>query len=249
MKCFGLIGYPLSHSFSKKYFTEKFVREGISGCSYENFPLGHIDLLPGLIAGNAGLAGLNVTIPYKEAVIPYLNGLDKVADAIGAVNTIKITRNGGEVNCQGFNTDAYGFRSSIMPHIGRGFSHALILGTGGASRAVAYVFRGMGLEVTFVSRNPAGPHRIAYSQLTPELISGVNIIVNTSPLGMYPHTDAFPCIPYGFLTPQHVLYDLIYNPEETRFLANGRKMGAITVNGLQMLHLQAEKSWEIWNTP
>ena len=249
MRCFGLIGYPLSHSFSKKYFTEKFEREGIHDCTYENFPLEKVSLLPGLVASQPVLAGLNVTIPYKETVIPYLHSVDEVAASIGAVNTVRITRSGSELHLRGYNTDAFGFRSSIVPYILGDFKRALVLGTGGASRAVAYILHELGMEVTFVSRKPAGAERISYASLTPLLISQVNVIVNTSPVGMYPSGGECPDIPYHSLTSRHVVYDLVYNPPETLFLANAGKMGAVTVNGLQMLHLQAEKSWEIWNSP
>jgi shikimate dehydrogenase len=248
MKYYGLIGFPLTHSFSMQYFSEKFEREGISGCSYSNYPLEHIELLPQLIAGNEDLAGLNVTIPYKEQVIPYLDKVDDDIAQIGAVNTLKITRHGGKVSLIGYNTDVYGFSESLKPFLKEHYRKALILGTGGASKAAAFVLGGLGFEITYVSRNPRRDGQISYAQLTPEIVAGARVIVNTSPVGMFPDINSCPAIPYDSITPDHVLFDLIYNPPETRFMALGRKMGAKVINGLQMLHLQAEKSWEIWNT-
>ncbi|MBN1143248.1 MAG: shikimate dehydrogenase [Bacteroidales bacterium] len=248
MRCFGLIGFPLSHSFSAKYFAEKFERESLRDCTYSNFPLEQIGLLNQLIEQQVNLIGLNVTIPYKEQIIPYLHSVEEEAAQIGAVNTIKIIRNGGSVHLKGYNTDAYGFQKSLEPFIKKHFSKALILGTGGASKAVAYVLNRMGIEVTYVSRIPRNPGHLSYEELTPAIIAACQVIVNTSPAGMYPNTDVCPAIPYECLTPGHVLYDLIYNPAETKFLALGRLQGAATINGLQMLHLQADKAWEIWNS-
>jgi shikimate dehydrogenase len=247
MRNFGLVGYPLSHSFSKQYFTEKFEREGITGCRYDNYSLQHIGLLPKLISDDRSLAGLNVTIPYKEQVRPFLDEMDDEAARIGAVNTIKISRNGDKLWLKGFNTDAYGFRQSVMPYLDRQCTGALILGTGGSSKAVAYVLREMGMEVIFVSRNPHGKDHIPYNKLDEQLIARSCLLVNTSPVGMYPDTNHCPEIPYWLITPRHILFDLIYNPAETLFLSKGRDRGARTINGLQMLHLQAEKSWSIWN--
>jgi shikimate dehydrogenase len=248
MKCYGLIGYPLTHSFSARYFSEKFEREAITSCSYKNYPLENIGLLPKLIAENGDLVGLNVTIPYKEKVIPYLNQVDREIAAIGAINTIKIVRKKGKVDLLGFNTDTYGFLTSINPWLKRHYHSALILGTGGASKAAAYVLNRLGFDVTHVSRHPKGLNHISYAQVTAEVISKNQVIVNASPVGMYPDINSCPALPYEFLTPDHVLFDLVYNPPETRFMAMGRKMGASVINGLQMLHLQAEKAWEIWNT-
>lgn len=248
MKCFGLIGFPLSHSFSAKYFAEKFEREGLTNCTYRNFPLEQIGLLNQLIQEHGDLIGLNVTIPYKEQVIPYLQSVDEEAAQIGAVNTIKIIRNQGGVHLRGFNTDAYGFQASLTPFIKDYFSKALILGTGGASKAVAYVLEKSGMEVTYVSRVPRIKGHLSYEELTPGMMASFQVIVNTSPSGMFPVTDACPAIPYESLTQWHVLYDLIYNPVETKFLTLGRLKGAVTINGLQMLHLQADKAWEIWNS-
>ena len=248
MKCYGLIGYPLTHSFSARFFSEKFAREAIIGCSYRNFPIEHIGLLPKLISENEYLVGLNVTIPYKEQVIPYLFHIDAESAAIGAVNTIKIIRKKGKVDLLGFNTDAYGFGASLRPFLTKHFSRALILGTGGASKAAEHVLSGLGIDVTFVSRRPRGMNHLSYDQVTADVIGSNQIIINTSPIGMYPDINSFPVLPYEFLTPDHVLFDMVYNPPETRFMAMGKKMGASVINGLQMLHLQAEKAWEIWNS-
>jgi shikimate dehydrogenase len=247
MRYFGLIGYPLSHSFSKKYFTDKFEREGIRDCEYDNYPLENIALLPALIKNNPGLAGLNVTIPFKEKVIPYLDELDDEIARIGAVNTIKVIRSGVHVLLKGYNTDVFGFRNSISPYIKPEFRNALILGTGGSAKAIACVLEDMGLKVFFVSRSPSNTGQISYAQLDRQIISRSNVIVNASPVGMYPNINDFPAIPYEYITHGHVLFDLIYNPVETGFLAMGKQKGAQIINGLQMLHLQAERSWLIWN--
>jgi shikimate dehydrogenase len=247
MKYYGLIGFPLSHSFSEKYFAEKFEREGIKDCLYSNFPIAEIGLLPRLIADNQYLCGLNITIPYKEQVIPFLDSVDDDIATIGAVNTVKIYREGGVIRLKGYNTDVFGFITTLKPALKDHFRDALILGTGGASKAVAYVLKELGFGITYVSRTPRNQSQISYSQVTPQIISRSRVIVNASPLGMYPDTHACPDIPYEYLTHDHVLFDLIYNPPETKFLAMGRKRGAVTINGLQMLHLQAEKAWEIWN--
>ncbi len=248
MKCYGLIGFPLTHSFSQKYFTDKFEREGILHCSYSNYPIESIGLLPQLIDSHENLAGLNVTIPYKEQVIPYLDEVDDNIPLIGAVNTLKINRKGGKVHLKGYNTDVYGFSTSLKPFLKEHYQKALILGTGGASKAAAFVLAGLGFEITWVSRNPRNDKQISYARLTPALVAGARVIVNTSPLGMYPDTGSHPDIPYEAITPDHVLFDMIYNPPETKFMALGRQKGAKVVNGLQMLHLQAERSWKIWNS-
>ncbi|MFO7368895.1 MAG: shikimate dehydrogenase [Bacteroidales bacterium] len=248
MRGFGLIGFPLSHSFSAKYFAEKFERERLKDCTYSNFPLEQIGQLNQLIEQRDDLVGLNVTIPYKEQVIPYLQSVDEEAAQIGAVNTIKILRNDGSIHLKGYNTDAYGFQASLEPFVEKHFSKALVLGTGGASKAVAYVLGKLGIEVTYVSRMPRKPEHLSYEELTPAVMASCQVIVNTSPAGMYPNTDVCPDIPYECLAQGHVLYDLIYNPAETKFMALGRMKGASAINGLQMLHLQAEKAWEIWNS-
>jgi shikimate dehydrogenase len=247
MRCFGLIGFPLSHSFSKKYFTEKFEREGITDCRYESYPIENIGLLMPLIANNTDLLGLNVTIPYKENVMSLLDEIDPEAAKIGAVNTISISRLNGGIWLKGFNTDVYGFRASIIPLMKTGAcKKAFILGTGGSSKAVAYVLNNMGMDVKLVSRKPRYEDHISYGEL-PKLISPPSVIVNASPAGMFPHSENCPDIPYELLTPEHILFDLVYNPPETLFLSKGKARGAKIINGLQMLHLQAERSWEIWN--
>lgn len=248
MPKFGLIGYPLGHSFSQKYFTEKFKTENIPDTEYLNFPINQIDQFPLLVHNNIDLIGLNATIPYKEKIIPYLNELDDVAAKIGAVNTIKIVRNIGETKLIGYNTDYFGFEQSLKPYLKKHHQKSLILGTGGASKAVAYVFESLGVKYNYVSRNPVSDSIYSYEQLTSELIQEYHIIVNTSPLGMYPKVDECPSIPYNSLTKDHILYDLIYNPEKTLFLQKGENAGAVVINGLPMLHIQAEKAWEIWNS-
>lgn len=243
LKQYGLIGYPLSHSFSKKYFTEKFEREHIMDCEYENFPLAGIDELPLLLQSQQELRGLNVTIPYKESVIRYIDTLDETAFEIGAVNTIKMT----DRKLSGFNTDVYGFMQSITKMLEPQHHQALILGTGGSSKAVAWSLKKMGISYQFVSRKPDGPEEISYTEAGRQ-ISQSKIIINTTPTGMYPHISASPDIPYEKLTASHLLFDLVYNPEETLFLKQGKAQQAKTKNGLEMLQLQAEKSWQIWNT-
>jgi shikimate dehydrogenase len=246
MRCFGLIGFPLSHSFSKKFFTEKFERERLADCRYDLYPIEHIGLLKLLISENPDLSGLNVTIPYKEQVMSLLDELDPEAANIGAVNTIRFSGHGGSAWLKGFNTDVYGFRESITPFIQKQISAAFILGTGGSSKAVAFVLNSMGMNVKFVSRNPRQGNHISYEDL-PKLLKQHAVIVNASPAGMYPQINNCPDIPYDQLTPDHILFDLVYNPPETLFLSKGRARGATIISGLQMLHLQAERSWEIWN--
>ena len=245
-KTFGLVGYPLTHSFSKKYFTEKFSRENIDA-QYELFELDRLDKLPDLFSKRE-LEGLNVTIPYKEKIIPLLNELDIVAKQTGAVNCIKITHEGGKTKTMGFNTDVYGFKQSLKPFLESKHERALILGTGGASKAVAHVLKEIGIDYLFVSRNPSGSNIISYDQLNDHIIQNHLIIINSTPLGMYPGIDRYPSLPYSALSSNHLLYDLIYNPDETPFLKKGKEKGATTLNGLSMLHLQAEKSWEIFNS-
>lgn len=244
MRKFGLIGYPLSHSFSKKYFTEKFQQEGITDCQYELFPIDNIQKLPELLAKNPELVGINVTIPYKEAVFPYLSAVEKSAQEVGAVNVIKI-QNG---HLMGFNSDVYGFGQSLF-HFLKGDSQqingALVLGTGGAAKAVVYTLNKLNIEAKLVSRSPEKGD-LTYEAISPEILKNHQLIVNTTPLGMSPNIDTCPELPYDLLTSQHYLFDLVYNPEKTLFLANGEKHGAHICNGLEMLRLQAEKSWEIW---
>ncbi len=241
MDKYGIIGYPLGHSFSRAFFTEKFQREHIDA-QYVNFEIPSADMLPGIIQDNPDLRGLNVTLPHKEAVIPMLDELSDEAKEIGAVNVIRV-RNG---KLKGFNSDIIGFMDSIRPLLKPWHTHALILGTGGASRAIRVGLERLGLEWTYVSRTPA-PGRLVYSELTADLMVRYQVIVNCSPVGMFPKIDACPDIPYQFVTEKHLLYDLVYNPEETLFLKRGESQGAIVKNGLEMLHLQALASWKFWN--
>ncbi len=242
-KAFGLIGYPLSHSFSKKYFADKFEKEQIKWATYDNFPLASVEELPDLIQKTHHLRGLNVTIPYKEQVIPYLDFLSHDAREIGAVNTIVISAAG----LSGYNSDIYGFDKSLDQLLDQKFDGgALILGTGGASKAVAYVLNQREIPFKSVSRHPA-KDRITYQDIDKETLEYYRLIINTTPLGMHPNLEDCPDIPYRLLGTEHYLYDLIYNPAETKFLTLGKEQGAKIKNGLEMLILQAERSWEIWN--
>jgi shikimate dehydrogenase len=246
MKQFGLIGYPLSHSFSKKYFSEKFEKEKIENCAYELFPIERIELITDLIKQHPNLVGLNVTIPYKESVIPFLHELDATAKAIGAVNCIKI-ENGRLI---GYNTDAFGFKQSIKPFLETHHERALILGTGGASKAVYHVLNEIGIDCFFVSRDKSTlktTKAFNYNELNEHVFNAFKLIVNTSPVGTFPNVSDAPEIPYELLTPNHLLYDLVYNPIETEFLKRGKQKGATAINGLSMLHQQAEEAWRIWN--
>ncbi len=248
MRLFGLIGYPLSHSFSAQYFAKKFSDGHISDAGYHLFPLEDISILPQLIEQQPDLEGFNITIPYKESILPYLDHLTAEATDIGAVNCVKIDRNQPSgVKLTGYNTDIYGFKESLVPLLKSYHQTALILGTGGASKAVSFALKQMGIAYTLVSRSGQRDTTIHYSQITENLINKSLIIINSTPAGMYPHTESCPDIPYQFLGSKHILFDLIYNPAETKFLKMGREAGATTLNGLKMLELQAEKSWEIWN--
>ncbi len=244
MVLFGLIGFPLGHSWSAAWFTEKFREEGCSNRSYHLFPLKDISEFPELLQSHPGLKGLNVTIPYKEKIIPYLDELDETARSVGAVNTIQINHNNGRILTKGFNTDAPGFLQTITDPIPRG--PALILGTGGAAKAVAYVLEEINIAFTFVSRGKQGSRIIAYQDISPEIISHNRLIINATPIGMFPDTNNFPPIPYHLLSSQHYLYDLIYNPSETQFMKRGKAMKALTMNGMQMLINQAELSYKIF---
>lgn len=246
MRKYGLIGYPLGHSFSRKYFGEKFKNNRIPDCSYENYPLDAINQLPDLLSNEPELCGLNVTIPYKSEVIRYLDSVDKEASEIGAVNVIKIGRSGGKIILSGFNSDITGIRDSIKPYMKNNLKNALVLGTGGSSRSVCYVLKSMGLTVKMVSRERR-EGVISYEDITPELISVSGLIVNTTPLGMYPAVDAKPDLNYSILGKNHILFDLVYNPEITKFLEAGLSQGCTVITGLKMLHSQAERAWEIWN--
>ncbi|MBI2270551.1 MAG: shikimate dehydrogenase [Bacteroidetes bacterium] len=252
MRTFGLIGYPLSHSFSQKYFTEKFAREKITDAVYKLFPLKSINEFESLINSNPDLLGLNVTIPYKEQIIPFLTELDETAKAVGAVNCVKVTRDERrgtrEIFLKGFNTDAYGFSQSIKPFLESHHERALILGTGGASKAVEYCLRHIGLDTYKVSRikKVSDAKQFTYAELNKNSIGSFTLIVNTTPLGMYPNVNDLPPIPYEYLSSRHFLYDLVYNPEETAFIKKGKQAGCVTMNGLNMLHLQADKAWDIF---
>lgn len=246
MRKFGLIGYPLGHSFSKKYFTEKFQNERIRNCSYELYPIENVNILPELIRNEPDLTGLNVTIPYKTSVMALLDEISAEAQDVGAVNTVKIKRTGGKAFLSGFNSDVTGFRDSLIPYLRSDIDSALILGTGGSSRAVVYVLKQLGMNVLLVSRK-AEKGSVTYADLDPGLFSETFLIVNTTPLGMFPAIEGKPAIDYNLLGPKHILYDLVYNPEKTSFLKMGKERGCVTISGLRMLHLQAEKSWEIWN--
>lgn len=248
MNRYGLIGFPLTHSFSKKYFTEKFAAEGIPDSQYDLFELASIEQFPDVLAQTDGLRGLNVTIPHKQAVLPFLDELDpQSAGRIGAVNTIKITADGRKI---GYNTDYYGFRQSLerwlaARSVAPASLSALVLGNGGAAKAVTTALTDLRVAYRLVSRRATGPD-FTYEQLTAEVLQHHRLVINTSPVGTYPHVDEAPALPYDALTPQHLLYDLVYNPAETLFLQQGAAAGAATHNGLPMLHLQAEKAWEIW---
>lgn len=244
MDKYGLIGYPLGHSFSKNFFNEKFANEGIDA-EYLNFEIPSIEALKEVLADNPELKGLNVTRPYKEQVIPYLTSISDEAKAIGAVNVIKVTRKGKNVELRGYNSDVVGFTKSIEPFLEKHHKKALILGTGGASKAVDFSLRKLGLETKFVSRTQKDG-QLTYGMITPEVLEEYNVIVNCTPLGMYPNVEKCPILPYAAMNSKNLLYDLIYNPDETLFLAKGREFGAITKNGLEMLLLQAYASWEFW---
>lgn len=246
MDKYGLIGYPLKHSFSVNYFNEKFHSEGIDA-EYVNFEIPSINELPDIIKDNPQLKGLNVTIPYKEKVISYLDELDKDTRAIGAVNVVKIIRQPkGKYKLIGYNSDIIGFTESIEPLLEPQHKKALILGTGGASKAVFHGLKNLGIEAKYVSRTPAAG-MLSYEELTPEIMAEHTIIVNGTPVGMYPNVDFCPDIPYECLTPNHLLYDLLYNPNVTLFMKKGEQYGAKTKNGLEMLLLQAFAAWEIWH--
>ena len=246
MKKFGLIGYPLGHSFSKNFFNEKFQSEKIDA-EYVNFEIPDINDFPAILTSNPDLEGLNVTIPYKEQVMHYLNNIAPEAISIGAVNVIKIERNKGKIKLTGYNSDVTGFTQSIEPLLEPYHKKALILGTGGASKAVNYGLKQLGLSTLFVSRNHHNDTTITYEELTPEIMDSYKVIVNCTPVGMYPHTDECPNIPYECLTHHHLLYDLLYNPSVTKKKKKGNEHGAIVKNGLEMLLLQAFAAWEIWN--
>lgn len=240
----GLLGKNISYSFSRSYFKTKFEDEGITHISYQNFDIPSINTFPSIIKNTKNLKGLNVTIPYKEEVIPFLDKINKKAKAIGAVNTIKITKKG---KLKGYNTDYYGFKKAITPFLKKQHKKALILGTGGASKAIAYSLMQLGISYNYVSRTASNKTTFTYKDLNETIIQDHSIIVNCTPLGTFPDIEKCPNIPYNGITKQHILFDLIYNPEETTFLKYGKAKQAQTINGLNMLIYQAEKAWKIWN--
>lgn len=246
MDKYGLIGYPLGHSFSISYFNEKFANEGIDA-SYINFEIPQIDNLKEILASNPELRGLNVTIPYKQKVIAYLDEMSPEARAIGAVNVIRVTHKGKNTYLKGFNSDVIGFTRSIEPMLESIHKKALILGTGGASLAIEYGLKSLGIETQFVSRTKK-EGCITYEEVTPEVVKEYNVIVNCTPLGMYPKADTCPNLPYEAMDNHTILYDLIYNPDETLFMKKGAQYGATTKNGLEMLLLQAFASWDFWHS-
>ncbi|PST83996.1 shikimate dehydrogenase [Pedobacter yulinensis] len=246
MKIYGLIGFPLSHSFSKRYFSDKFETERIHNCRYELFPIEHIDEMPQLLAAQPDLAGLNVTIPHKVSVFRFLNRIDEAARTIGAVNCIAIDRSSGHPELSGYNTDAFGFEQSLVPLLKPHHQNALIFGNGGAAKAVKFVLGKLGIRYRSVVRQPAAGC-LTYSELDAGLLATHPLLINTTPLGMSPQTHTAPDIPYHALTPDHLAYDLVYNPEETLFLSHAAKQGSAVKNGLDMLYLQAEEAWRVWN--
>jgi len=243
MRQFGLIGYPLSHSFSQKYFTDKFEKEGLAGeYRYQAYPIKTIAELPRLLQSNPSLEGLNVTIPYKEQVLRYLTEQGPIVQQVGACNCIRIK----DGKLTGYNTDVLGFEQSLRKHLQPHHKKALILGTGGAGKAVEYVLQQKGIRYRYVSRKPSVNH-FSYEQVTPAVLAEYKLIINTTPLGMYPNTTQAPPIPYGALTAEHYLFDVIYNPATTLFLQQGAQRGAAIQNGLDMLIIQADESWKIWS--
>lgn len=242
MRKFGLIGYPLSHSFSVKFFAEKFLQDRISGCRYDNYPLESVEHFPSLIERDSELEGLNVTIPYKQSIKPFLKDLDDAAAEIGAVNCIDLRKD----RMKGYNTDVIGFKLSLKPLLKPHHRQALVLGTGGASKAVGYVLSELEIPYQYVSREKKADQLI-YSDLDQKNIQQYTLIINTTPLGTSPDILKAPDIPYAFLTKRHLLYDLVYNPVETLFLQKGKERGCMVKNGYEMLVLQAEASWDIWN--
>ena len=245
MDKYGIIGHPLGHSFSKNYFNEKFHDEGIDA-EYINFDIQNIGNLPEVLATNPEIKGLNVTIPYKEKVLSYLDYISVEARAIGAVNVIRVEHKGNNVLLKGYNSDVIGFTRSIEPILEKFHRKALVLGTGGASKAVSYGLRSLGLETVLVSRFER-PGTIQYKDITPDVVREYKVIVNCTPCGMYPNYEECPELPYEALDSHNLLYDLIYNPDETLFMKKGREQGALTKNGIEMLLLQAFASWDFWN--
>lgn len=243
MRNFGLIGYPLSHSFSKKYFSDKFHREHITDCAYENYPLPSLEGFTELISRVPGMDGLNVTIPHKQTIIPVIDGLDPAAREIGAVNTLRFRS--GKIT--GYNTDVIGFERSLTPMLEGRDQKALVLGTGGASKAIAFALKRLNISCLFVSREKRSGDCLRYRDLDEDIVRTCTLVVNTTPVGTSPHVNQAPPFPYEFIGSGHLLYDLVYNPAETLFLKKGKARGARIKNGYEMLELQANASWEIWN--
>jgi len=249
MKTYGLIGYRLGHSFSRSFFTEKFANENLPDHEYVNFELDSIEEFPKVFNQGKDICGLNCTIPYKQQILQFLDEIEAEAAQIGAVNTVKIINQNGRRILKGFNTDLYGFEHSLRPMLEPKHRKALILGTGGASKAIKFLFDKMGIAyLSATTKEVPGEKEIRYKQLTEDLMNEYLIVINATPLGTFPKVDACPDIPYQFITNDHVLYDLVYNPEKTLFLKKGKSQGAKTKNGLEMLHLQALRAWEIWNS-
>lgn len=249
MKTFGLIGHRLGYSFSRNFFTEKFAAENLSEHEYVNFELDSIDEFPGIFDGKNIIAGLNCTIPYKQQIMQFMDEIDSEAAKIGAVNTVKITNKNGKRYLKGFNTDIYGFENSLLPMLESKHKKALILGTGGASKAIKYILNK--LQIDYVSASieeELFEKEIRYNQINDELLKEYLIIIHATPIGTFPNVDNCPDVPYQSITSNHVLFDLVYNPEETLFLKKGKAQGAKIKNGLEMLHLQAIRAWEIWNS-
>ncbi|WP_167613368.1 shikimate dehydrogenase family protein [Maribellus sediminis] len=247
MKKYGLLGYPLTHSFSKRFFTEKFETEKIDS-TYENFEIDSIDKFPDVVKNNPEVVGFNVTIPYKEQVIRFLNELNDSAREIGAVNTIRVNRSGENIYLKGFNTDTHGFETSLRPLLKEYHTKALILGTGGASKALKFVLNNLGIEYISASIEELHENEIRYEDIDKQMMKERLLIINATPLGTYPKVDTFPNIPYEYITKKHLLFDLVYNPEETQFMAKGKAHGATVKNGYEMLLNQALKAYEIWNS-
>ena len=245
MKLYGLVGHPLGHSFSKQFFSDKFENEDIDA-QYINFDISSIDEVMDVVASNPNLAGFNVTIPYKQKIIPYLDEISKEAREIGAVNVVRVIRTGSKVTLKGYNSDIIGFRDSITPLLHSHHKKALILGTGGAAKAIRYVLEDKGIETIYVSRYTR-PGTVTYKDIDAEALKEYEVIINCTPVGMYPKENECPDLPYEHLNNNNLLYDLIYNPENTLFMKRGKLQGATVKNGLEMLLLQAIASWDIWN--
>jgi shikimate dehydrogenase len=246
-KLYGLIGNPLSHSLSKDYFTRKFESENLTDCQYRLFQLNSINEFQSLISDHPELKGLNVTLPFKKEVIKYFDELSPEANEIGAVNCIKVYRSAGSATLTGFNTDVFGFVNSIKPLLKPNQKKALVVGTGGSAAAVAKGLKSLGIGFIMVSRNPKDLNQLSYKNINQDIILQHLVIINATPVGMSPHSDICPNLPYEYITSNHLLFDLVYNPMESLFLKKGKEKGAMVKNGLQMLYLQAEKSWEIWH--